>query len=55
MAVLAGSTEVCYFLLNEGADRDKRDANKRKPVHLAEHLQHGEVVSLLEKHKRILL
>jgi hypothetical protein len=32
-----------------------RDHNKRKPVHIAEHLQHGEVVSLLEKHKRILL
>ena len=46
---------MCYFLLNEGADRDKKDNNKRKPVHIAEHLSHGEVVSLLEKHKRILL
>ena len=50
-----GSTEVCYFLLNEGADRDKKDFNKRKPVNIAEHVNHGEVVSLLEKHKRILL
>eukprot|EP00603_Paraphysomonas_imperforata_P001271 CAMPEP_0114431120 /NCGR_PEP_ID=MMETSP0103-20121206/10424_1 /TAXON_ID=37642 ORGANISM="Paraphysomonas imperforata, Strain PA2" /NCGR_SAMPLE_ID=MMETSP0103 /ASSEMBLY_ACC=CAM_ASM_000201 /LENGTH=302 /DNA_ID=CAMNT_0001600651 /DNA_START=44 /DNA_END=952 /DNA_ORIENTATION=- len=54
-AAFGGSTEVCYFLLNEGADRDMRDHNKRKPMHIAEHLNHGEVVSLLEKHKRILL
>jgi ankyrin repeat protein len=50
----AGSTEVCFFLLSEGADRDKKDKNKRKPIHIAEHLKHGEVMSLLEKHKRIL-
>jgi ankyrin repeat protein len=55
ISIHPGSTEVCYFLLNEGADRDKKDNNKRKPLHIAEHLKHGEVVSLLEKHKRILL
>lgn len=50
-----GSAEVCYFLLNEGADRGMRDNNKRKPIHIAEHLNHGEAVSILEQHKRKLL
>jgi ankyrin repeat protein len=46
------SIEVVDFLLCEGIDKDQRDIKRRKAIHIAKHLGHGLIVSLLESHKR---
>lgn len=36
------------LLLEEGADRNLKDANKRKPIHIARHKNNGESIAALE-------
>lgn len=43
--------ECCHFILTEGADRHKKDMNKRKPIDIAKFKNHGEIVALLSTFK----
>lgn len=47
-AVYSNSPEICGKLLDEGADRNVRDVNKKKPLHLAIYKNYGLCASVLE-------
>jgi ankyrin repeat protein len=50
-AAFRNGHKAISVLLNNGADRDIRDANRRKPVHIARHFDRGESLAVLEDTK----
>lgn len=46
-AVMSNSTECLKFILLEGADREIRDYQKRRPLDLAKSKDHGDCIAIL--------
>lgn len=47
-AAYAGDTDVCGYLLSQGATKSARDAQKKQPRDYAEFKGHGACVAFLE-------
>ena len=46
-AVMSNSTECLKFILQEGADKEIRDYQKRRPLDLAKSKNHGDCIAIL--------
>lgn len=51
-AAMANAPDAIFFLLEEGINRDLRDVNKRKAIHIAKFKKHGECEYLLNSKPR---
>lgn len=54
-ATLGNAPDTVFYLLEEGIDRDLRDQNKRKAIHIAKFKNHGECEFLLSSKARKLM
>jgi hypothetical protein len=52
-AAFGNAPEVINYLLGEGADRNVRDMNKKKPMHLAKFKKHGNCIASLSTKSKI--
>jgi ankyrin repeat protein len=52
-AAYGNSPDIIYYLLGEGANRHVKDRNRRKPIHLAKFLKHGNCIAALSSKSKI--